>query len=321
MTLGNPSREDFRVGDYEVPVGTEQILQLPVARLLTGSWMSLPVVVLHGREPGPILWLSAALHGDELNGMEIIRLVLDRLDPTQLRGTLISVPVVNVFGFEQQERYLPDRRDLNRSFPGSARGSLASRLAHLFMSEIVAQCEYGIDLHTGSNHRANLPQVRGDLADPETRRLALAFGAPMMMQVPPIKGSLRSAARQRGVHVLVYEAGEPLRFNPNAIAVGVAGVMNVLTALRMWPHADTTEPGPVVEARERRWVRASRSGIFHPAVGLGSRVEKRQVLGYLADPLMRLRSKVRASISGLIIGYTKNPLVHQGDALVHIARV
>ena len=173
MTLGNPSREDFRVGDYEVPVGTEQILQLPVARLLTGSWMSLPVVVLHGREPGPILWLSAALHGDELNGMEIIRLVLDRLDPTQLRGTLISVPVVNVFGFEQQERYLPDRRDLNRSFPGSARGSLASRLAHLFMSEIVAQCEYGIDLHTGSNHRANLPQVRGDLADPETRRLAL----------------------------------------------------------------------------------------------------------------------------------------------------
>ena len=314
-------REEVRIGDYEVPAGSEQLLQLPVARLLSGSWMSLPVVVMHGREPGPTLWLSAALHGDELNGMEVVRLVLEQLEPVRLQGTLIAVPIVNVFGFEQQERFLPDRRDLNRSFPGSARGSLASRLAHLFMTEVVDRCQYGIDLHTGSNHRANLPQIRADLDNSETRRLAAAFGAPMMIQSSPIKGSLRSAASQRGVHVLVYEAGEPLRFNASAITAGVAGVLNVLDAIGMWPHEGPVESGQVFEARERRWIRASRSGIFHPEVRLGSRVEKGQILGYLADPLMRSRSRVRASLPGLVIGYSKNPLSHQGDALIHIARV
>jgi predicted deacylase len=313
--------ETLRIGDQGIAAGVERRFELPVARLLTGSWLSLPVVVLNGSRPGPRLWLSAALHGDELNGMEIIRQVLDGLDPTGLTGAIIAVPIVNVFGFEQQTRYLPDRRDLNRSFPGSPRGSLASRLAHLFITEVVDRCQYGIDLHTGSHHRKNLPQIRADLTDSELRRIAAAFGAPMMYHAPPIRGSLRTVARQRGVRVLVYEAGEPLRFNPTAIETGVRGVLNVLAALEMWPRPNGEGTPTVFEASERRWLRASRSGIFHLAVTLGERVEKGQVIGHLADPLMRVLRPVRATSSGMVIGFTNNPLVHQGDALVHLASV
>lgn len=312
--------ETFRIGDVEVPPGTERRLELPVARLVTGSWLALPVAVLNGAVPGPSLWLSAALHGDELNGMEIIRRVLEQLEPQRLRGTLIAVPIVNVFGFEQQSRYLPDRRDLNRSFPGSARGSLAARLAHLFVSEVVDRCQYGIDLHTGSNHRTNLPQVRADMQDRETRRLAVAFGAPMMFHAPPIRGSLRSVARQRGVHVLVYEAGEPLRFNQEAIKTGVRGVLNVLAEAGLWPDHRVEHDGAVIEATERRWIRAGRSGIFHLEVEIGERVKKGQRVGYLADPFMRSKRPVRASFQGVVIGFTNNPLVYKGEALVHLAK-
>lgn len=313
--------EPIRVGHVDIDPGAEKRLELRVARMLTGSWLSLPVVALNGVEAGPRIWLSAALHGDELNGLEIIRRVLQALDPLRLRGSIVAVPIVNVFGFEEQDRYLPDRRDLNRSFPGSPRGSLAARLAHLFVTEIMAPCQYGIDLHTGSHHRANLPQVRADLVDPETRRIAVAFGAPMMYDAPTISGSLRAVARQRGIHVLVYEAGEPLRFNAEAISTGVDGVLRVLQALGMIAAAPPASDAPVFEARERRWIRASRSGIFHLAVELGQEIERRGLLGELGDPLLNSRRPVRSSFAGMVIGFTRNPLVHQGDALVHLAKL
>ncbi|MFW6198438.1 MAG: M14 family metallopeptidase, partial [Acidobacteriota bacterium] len=164
--------EVFEIGGERVAPGETRRLDLPVARLPTQQMLSLPVKVLHGSRPGPRLWLSAAIHGDEVNGVEIIRRVLDAVRPEELAGTVVAVPIVNVFGFVQQSRYLPDRRDLNRSFPGSRRGSLAARLARLFLTEVVERCSHGIDLHTGSLHRSNLPQVRGDLDDPETRRCA-----------------------------------------------------------------------------------------------------------------------------------------------------
>ncbi|HEV8630243.1 MAG TPA: succinylglutamate desuccinylase/aspartoacylase family protein, partial [Thermoanaerobaculia bacterium] len=236
------STEPLRIGDKQVPPGAAVRVDLPVSRLFTGGWLSLPVTVLHGTRPGPRLWVDAAIHGDELNGMEIIRRVLELLDPQRLAGVLIAVPVVNVFGFVQQTRYLPDRRDLNRSFPGSPRGSMAARLAHLFLEQVVAKCQYGIDLHTGSQHRTNLPQIRAQLADPETRRIAEAFAAPMMFAATEIPGSLRAAARRRGAHLLVYEAGEPLRFDEAAIRLGVDGVLRVLAAVGMWEHVEEAPP-------------------------------------------------------------------------------
>ena len=317
--------EPLRMGDKAVPPGTAVRVDLPVARLFTGGWLSLPVTVLHGAKlldgkTGPRLWLDAAIHGDELNGMEIIRRVLAVLDPARLAGAVIAVPVVNVFGFVQQTRYLPDRRDLNRSFPGSPRGSMAARLAHLFMEQVVEKCGYGIDLHTGSQHRTNLPQIRGHLADPETRRIAEAFAAPMMYTAAEITGSLRAAARRRGVHLLVYEAGEPLRFDEAAIRTGVDGILRVLSALGMWTHFEEGPPPRSFEAEEANWVRASHSGIFHYSVRLGDTVKRHQQLGFISAPWGDDAQPVKAPFEGIVIGYTSNPLVYRGDALIHVAR-
>jgi predicted deacylase len=280
--------------------------------------MSLPVSVINGGD-GPRLWLSAAIHGDELNGMEIIRRVLLQIDAAALRGTVIAVPVVNVFGFVERDRYLPDGRDLNRSFPGSARGSLASRLANLFMIEIVGKCQYGLDFHTGSRHRDNLPQIRGHLEHPETRRLAEAFGAPSILQPSPLHGSLRSTLRRRGIHYLLFEGGEPLRFNEPVIACGVAGTLRVLNALGM-ADFEVPPPPPAFEATRTRWLRASRSGILQLAVASGDHVSKGQILGHIAIDFFSAKAvSVRAPAAGLVIGHTNNPLVNQGDALIHLA--
>ncbi len=202
-----------------IPPGRSLRLDLPVSRLPTQTLLSLPITIVNGVTPGPRLWLSAALHGDELNGVEIIRQVLAKIKPKQLRGTLLAVPIVNVFGFIEQSRYLPDRRDLNRCFPGSENGSLASRLANLFMREIVSHSTHGIDLHTAAINRVNLPQIRGNLKDPETYRCAKAFGTKIIMHANTRDGSLRQAATKKGIPVLLYEAGEALRFNSQAIAI------------------------------------------------------------------------------------------------------
>ncbi len=310
---------DLRVGGERIPPGSRRRIEIPVARLFTGTWLSLPVWIVNGSQPGPSLFLDAAIHGDELNGMEIILRVLDRLRTDRLKGAVIAVPVVNVFGFVQKDRYLPDRRDLNRSFPGSTRGSTAARLAYLFMTEIVARCQYGIDFHTGSHDRSNLPQIRARLSDPETRRIAEAFAAPMIYEAKEIKGSLRGAARKRGVHTLVYEAGGPQRFDSDVIDTGVEGTLRVLHELGMIGSAP--EPGASsFEAGKTRWLRAARSGILYLEAELGQRVKKDQLLGQVAPLFTGRRSQIHAPFSGLVIGATMTPLVHQGDALVHLAR-
>lgn len=310
--------EMVRVGAREVPPGTLARFEIPVARLFTDTWVNLPVVVINGSRPGPRIWLDAALHGDELNGMEAIRRALVSVTPEELKGAILAVPVVNVFGLIHQSRYLPDRRDLNRSFPGSVRGSMASRLAHLFLKEIVDQCAFGLDLHTGSLHRTNLPQVRGDLTDPRTREMAEAFGAPLMMHSKTIQGSLRAAANKRKIPMLVYEAGEPLRFNRRSISIGKRGILRVLTHLGMLEREAEELPDPF-EAKSSRWVRASRSGVFRIGVKLGDVVTRGQALGTISNPLALKESQVKAPARGMVISFTNNPLVHQGDALVHLA--
>jgi predicted deacylase len=308
----------FEIGDAKVEPGATARLELPVMRLVTQAELSIPVVVVHGERPGPRLWLSAALHGDELNGTEIIRRVLARVKASRLAGTLVAVPVVNVLGFVAQSRYLPDRRDLNRSFPGSSRGSLASRLAHLFLTEIVDRCTHGIDLHTGSHHRANLPQVRGDLDNPEVRRCAAAFGAPLMIHGTIIAGTLREAAGKRGIPTIVYEAGEPMRFSQPAIHLGEQGVLRVIQELGMLP-APRRRRLPSVEVRRTVWVRSQRSGIVELRVALGDRVRKGQLLGIVRDAFGETVGDVKATHAGIAIGITNNPLLHRGEALVHLA--
>jgi predicted deacylase len=309
------------VGGETIPPGRRVRLDLPVARLTTGTMMSLPVTVINGKHPGPRLWLSAAIHGDELNGVDIIRRIVKALKPTRLRGAVIAVPVVNIFGLLEQSRYLPDRRDLNRSFPGSQRGSLASRLAFLFMSEVVSQCTHGIDLHTAAIHRTNLPQVRADLTDPQTYAFAQAFGAPIILHSAHRDGSLRQAAAKRNIPTLLYEGGEALRFDEAAIRGGVDGIYRVMTHLGMYPTPNSLPPATSAEARETRWVRASRGGIWHCTTRLGEAVKQRQPLGFISDTFGDKPVQVRSPMAGIVIGHGQNPLVNQGDALVHVARL
>lgn len=311
--------EPVEIGGTTVAPGRRARLEIPVARLATGTFLSLPVAVVNGNRPGPRLWLSGVVHGDELNGMEIIRRVLQELRPRSLAGAVIAVPIVNVFGFVNESRYLPDRRDLNRSFPGSPRGSLASRLAHLFLAEVVDRCQYGIDLHTGSDHRFNLPQIRADLTDPESRRLADAFGAPVTIHSQTRDGSLREACSKRSIPVLVFEGGEAHRFNDTAIEAGATGVLRVLAALGMRDNGEHPPPPPTTVVRHTQWIRARRSGIFRTDVRAGQEVARGEELGTIADALGDATIKVKAPVAGIVIGYTRSPLVSQGDALVHVA--
>jgi predicted deacylase len=277
------------------------------------------VAVLNGLRPGPRLWLNAVLHGDELNGVEIIREVLQQLRPRELCGTVIAVPIVNVFGFVNESRWLPDRRDLNRSVPGSPRGSLTAQVAHLFMTEVVERCDYGIDFHTGSAHRTNLPQLRVDLSDPGVERLAKAFAAPVTVDAGYRDGSLRAACRAIGIPLVVYEGGEARRFNAGAVQVGLEGTLRVLAELGMVEGPVTPPVGETTIVRHSNWERARRSGIARIDVFPGQAVQRGEVLGIIGDALGTRHTAVRASRPGIVLGYTRNPLVSQGDALVHIA--
>jgi uncharacterized protein len=310
---------DLVIGGMVIPPGERGRVELPAARLATGSPLGIPLEVLHGRRPGPRVWLTAAIHGDELNGVEIIRQVLAEVSPRHLAGVLMAVPIVNVHGFITESRYLPDRRDLNRSFPGSARGSQAARLAHLLLTEVIRKGDLGIDLHTGSGDRTNLPQLRADLDDAETRRLATAFGAPILIHATIRDGSLRAAASNLGSRVLVYEGGEARRFNRDAIEVGTRGVLRVLQALGMRGGSPGQPPAPPRESRSTRWVRAGRSGLVRLDVEPGHEVRKGQRLGVIKDAFGDRMLTVKATTTGIVIGLTRQPNVNRGDALVHIA--
>lgn len=314
-------KTEFLINGKTVPLGTRTIFELPLPKLYTQTPLSMPVHIIRGKKQGPVLFICAALHGDEINGVEIIRRVLQLPSLKRLRGTLIAVPAVNLYGVIHHSRYLPDRRDLNRNFPGSVKGSLASRIARYFMDEIVSKCTYGIDLHTASIHRSNLPQIRANLENDETRLLAKAFGTPVILNSVERDGSLREAALEIGVPVLLYEAGEALRFDEMSIRAGVKGVINVLRSLGMLPKtrkkSTLAEP---VEARSSSWVRAPASGMIRTLKPLGHKVRKGDLLALIDDLYGEMVSQVEAPFSGIIIGRSEIPLIHEGEALFHIAR-
>ena len=311
--------DPIKVGSSLVKPGERATVRLPVADLYTGTSLSMPVHVVCGRRHGPTLFVSAAIHGDELNGVEIIRRLLKRKALSSIRGTLLAVPIVNVHGFLDQSRYLPDRRDLNRSFPGSRKGSVAARIAHTFMHEIVDKADFGIDLHTGAINRCNLPQVRGNLDDEATLQLARAFGAPVIIDANARDGSLRQCAADKGMPMLIYEAGEALRFDELSIRAGLRGTLNAMRHIGMLALGMKSRMAAPVVADSTSWVRAPESGIVIPKVELGSRVTADQVLAIIGDPVSDEETQVKAPFDGIVIGHSKLPLAHEGDALFHIA--
>lgn len=314
-STGRPS--PFEILDHAIPPGERQRLSLAIGSLPTRTQLELPLSVLHGTKPGPRLWLSAGLHGDELNGVEIIRRVVELTDPLQLRGTLVAIPVVNVLGFVQGTRYLPDRRDLNRCFPGSKSGSLGARIAYRFMNDVVKRCTHGIDFHTGSDARYNYPQIRANLDDPSTLRMAQSFGAPVMIHAQTRDGSLREATSRLQIPVLLYEAGEAQRFCEFSIDVGIKGTLRVMRELGMLRGKVGASTGAV--ARKTTWVRARVAGILRLHTREGNRVKTGDALGVIGDMFGEGESVVRARTDGIVIGLTRYPVVHRGDAIVHIA--
>ncbi|WP_308367395.1 MULTISPECIES: succinylglutamate desuccinylase/aspartoacylase family protein [unclassified Microbulbifer] len=311
--------DEFKIGEVVVAPGETRRIDLPVVRLYTDTEMSIPVHVQRGRKAGPCVFLCAAIHGDELNGVEIISRLINSRALKSLCGTLIAVPVVNVYGVLGQSRYLPDRRDLNRSFPGSPKGSLAARMAHVFLHEIVSKCDYGIDLHTGALHRSNLPQIRANLDDEETRAMASAFGVSVLLNSTLRDGSLRETATDLGVRTLLYEAGEALRFDELCIRAGLKGILNVLRHLGMLPRGRARHAIEPFVARSSGWLRASDSGIVNHRKSLGDHVRKGELLATIADPYGCELDRVLCNQDGIIIGRQNIPLVQEGEAMYHIA--
>ncbi len=314
-------RNPIVIGGITIKAGQRITVDLDVPDLYTHTGITLPVHVIHGKKPGPVLFLSGAVHGDEINGVEIIRRILTNSLVNNLKGTLLAVPVVNIYGFINKTRYLPDRRDLNRTFPGSETGSLAARMANVFLREIVLKCTYGIDLHTAAIHRDNFPHVRALMDDPETERIARAFSLPVILNTSVVAGSLRESAEKAGVTVIVYEAGEALRFDDDSIQRGEQGILSVMREIGMLPTMKKvrTRAEPLV-ALSSTWVRAPQSGILRTIKVLGAKVYKNELMGIISDPFGNKEQEVRATANGIIIGRTNIPLVNEGEALFHIAR-
>lgn len=313
---------DFLFAGTRVKPGTQQTVAVELPRLYDRSEVSMPVRVLHGKRPGPCLLVSSAIHGDEVNGLEIVFRLLQEPLIADLSGTLLAVPIVNAYGLVSASRYLPDRRDLNRLFPGSTTGSLTARLARLLLDTLLVSTTHIIDLHTGGLHRSNFPQIRATTDLPHTLRFARAFRPPVILDARARTGSFRQIADKRGIPSLVYETGQALRFDEPGIEIGVAGILRAMAYLGMIPpHPEHDKKAPTVFARHSRWLRAPASGVFRSQCQLGDMIARRASLGTVSDPLGDAVFHVKARQKGIIIGRNNLPLVYQGDPLLHVAEV
>ena len=312
--------DELVIGGVSIKPGERKQVRIDVAKLYDFTDMNIPVEVIRGKKKGPILFVSGAVHGDEINGVEIVRRLLTKKSLNGLKGTLIAVPIVNVFGFNTMSRYLPDRRDLNRSFPGIEGGSLTAQLANTFMTEIVEHCTHGIDLHTAAVNRSNLPQIRACLDDEQTQQMAEAFQVPVVLHSALRDGSLRSATRDKAIPTLLFEGGEALRFNEKVIKSGLHGVLSVMRHIGMLrPLKNKSKPKDIFVARSSHWIRTPYSGILSAKVILGERVKKGQSLGVISDPFGYVKYDIIAKRSGIIIGMVTMPLLNRGDAVFHVA--
>lgn len=316
-------RKIFTIAGNQIEPGTKQIILFPTPNINTQVKIDIPVHVFHGNKSGPKIFIISAIHGDELNSIEIIRRVHHHINLKTLRGTIITIPVVNIHGVIMQTRYLSDRRDLNRSFPGSKKGTLAARLAYGLMKEVVSHCDFGIDLHTGASGRMNMPQIRADFSTPGTLEFARNFNAPVILDSKQRDGSLRQAASHLGIPLIVYEGGEGLRFNEICIRAGVRGVLNVLHHLKMLKSSNLQigRKSKSVVTKTSRWVRAPASGFIEPGRDFfAGHVKKGDILAYIHDPfLINPTVEVVAPFEGIVIGQALKAMTTEGDALFHIA--
>lgn len=312
--------EPFEIAGRAIQPGERVQFDLPSVNLYTHTPLNMPIEVIHGRTRGPVLLVCAAIHGDELTGVEIIRRARSLRSLDRVRGTLVLVPVVNSFGFIHQSRYLPDRRDLNRSFPGNETGSIASRMAHTFFTEIVKRCTHIIDLHSAAVNRDNLPQIRAALDQPGVEEMAMGFSIPVIVNSGLIDNSLRSEAGKLGIPVITYEAGEALRLYERSIVTGVRGIVSVMRTLEMLP---TKRPNPARTdpfiAKSTSWFRAPMDGMFRPLTKLGTLVREGDTLGVISAPFSDEESVLTAKTDGIVICVSKLPLTNEGEALFHIA--
>jgi len=317
VTTAEGLAEPLLLLDTEIAPGSAMRLSWSATELFEGVPVSTPVLIVNGALPGPTLCLTAAVHGDELNGVEMVRRVLHDINAEKLSGAIIGIPIVNVQGFRRGSRYLPDRRDLNRYFPGNPTGSAAARIAHSFFTNVVAHCDALIDLHTGSFERANLPQIRADLRNPDVVTLTQGFGAMVILHSTPAVGTLRHAATEAGIPAVTLEAGGPLQLELNEVKHGVKGIQTLISAIgmmrkkRLWAN-----PEPVYYRSS--WVRADSGGILLADVSLGSTVREGDLLGTITDPMSNARSELRSPYSGRIIGMARNQVVMPGFAAFHV---
>lgn len=317
VTTAEGKAEPMHLLNTDIPPGTAMRLSWSATELFEGVPVSTPVLVVNGAFPGPTLCLTAAVHGDELNGIEIVRRVLHEIDPQKLSGAVIGVPIVNVQGFRRGSRYLPDRRDLNRYFPGNSNGSAAARIAHSLITNIIVHCDALVDLHTGSFERANLPQIRADLRNRDVVTLTLGFGSMVVLHSEPIIGTLRHASTLAGIPAVTVEAGGPSQLELAEVKQGVKGIKILLTTLgmvkkiRLW-----ADPEPVYYRSS--WVRVNNGGILLSDVSLGSTVRKGDLLGTITDPMNNARTELRSPYAGRIIGMARNQVVMPGFAAFHV---
>lgn len=309
----------FLFANQTIQPNTQVCCELEIAKLYTHSPLSVTVEVLHGKYQGPVLLINAAIHGDELNGVESVRQVIKKIDVSKLHGTIIAVPVVNVFGFIHKSRYLPDRRDLNRCFPGSETGSIAGRMAYQYFNQIVRHATHVVDLHTAAIYRTNLPQIRANLENHAAQEMAIAFGTPVVVDATLRDGSLRAAAENIGIPVITLEAGEALRLDPHAVGAGVDGIIKIMRHLKMIAARKSTKTNNPMVPKATRWIRADSDGLLRSHVALGAKVEKHQVIATISSPIGNDEISVLAPQGGIVIGQQTLPLVNEGDAIFHIA--
>lgn len=317
VTTAEGKAQPMHLLNTDIPPGTAMRLSWSATELFEGVPVSTPVLVVNGAFPGPTLCLTAAVHGDELNGIEIVRRVLHEIEPQKLSGAVIGVPIVNVQGFRRGSRYLPDRRDLNRYFPGNSNGSAAARIAHSLITNIIVHCDALVDLHTGSFERANLPQIRADLRNRDVVTLTLGFGSMVVLHSEPIIGTLRHASTLAGIPAVTVEAGGPSQLELAEVKQGVKGIKILLTTLdmvkkiRLW-----ADPEPVYYRSS--WVRVNNGGILLSDVSLGSTVREGDLLGTITDPMNNARTELRSPYAGRIIGMARNQVVMPGFAAFHV---
>ena len=310
----------FRIGGQKIGPGESQDIRLPISETYLGDEAYVPLRVIRAKEEGPAVFVTAAIHGDEINGTGIVHDFLFG-DPVELtKGTLILAPIVNVFGFEAHERYLPDRRDLNRSFPGTANGSLASRIAHTLITEIADQCDYGLDLHTAAFQRTNYPNVRADLSDLNVRNLANAFGCALVIDGKGPVGSFRRECTKRGCPTIILEAGEPWKIEPGILQIGVQGIRNVLISLGMM-QGTIQQPPYQALIRKTTWIRATVGGILKFHVSPGQFVEEGQGIATNYSVFGKAQNTLRSKNNGIVIGMLTMPAVKPGEPVCNIGLI